>query len=125
MESMTDAPPVIGEYSPMMLWEMQKMTNERLEEHCRIHKTDIDNLYAKIDKNHRDQTNDSTEIKQSLAEISQSVSLLAQKIECKPEPAPAHVSEDSPTGRGGYAWSTGAVIAILFGVSQFVEFFKR
>jgi len=121
---MPEETPIIGEYSPLMLWESQKMMNNRLEEHCRVHKVDIDNLYAKIDKNHRDQQNDSTEIKQSLAEISQSVSLLAQKIECKPEP-PAR----PPTPSSGYSsklgWLSGAVVAILFGVSQFMEYVKK
>lgn len=121
MASTTEATPTIGEYSPKMIWDTLLMTNSRLEDHCRVHKEDIDNLYSKIDKNHRDQQNDSTEIKQSLAEISQSVSLLAQKIDCAP-PKIEQNKELQPDYKAKYAWITGAVIAVLFGVSQFWEY---
>jgi hypothetical protein len=88
--------PIIGEYSPKMLWDMQKSTRDQLNEHCRSHKIDIDKIHE-----------DTTEIKQSIAELNRTVSLL---VECK-----------KPI-RSRYAWVSGAVIAALFGISQFWEY---
>jgi len=102
---------MIGEYSPKMMWDTILMTNDKLEEHCRVNKNDFDKLH-----------NDNTEIKQSIAELSQSVSLLTQKIECAPV---ATYTIPASTNKNKYAWVTGAVIAALFGISQFWEYLKK
>ena len=93
---MTNETPIIGEYSPKMLWDMQKETRDQLNEHCRSHKKDIDKIHE-----------DTTEIKQSIAELKETVSLL--------------VAQKKPI-RSHYAWISGVVIAVLVGVSQFWEY---
>ena len=121
-----DATPIIGEYSLEMMWNMMQDTKKGLDEHCRIHKIDIDNLYAKMDKNAAESRKDSVEIKQSIAALNQSVSLLAQKIECKPEQEPPARPPAPPSGVSSkLGWLSGAVVAILFGVTQFMNYVKK
>ncbi len=96
---MSTETPIIGEYSPKMLWDMQKETRDQLNEHCRSHKKDIDKIHE-----------DTTEIKQSIAELNKTVSLLLDRK--KPI-------------RSRYAWISGVVIAVLVGISQFWEYIVK
>jgi hypothetical protein len=109
---MDDLPPM-GEYSPKMIWDVLKMTKEGLDEHSRVHKKDIDKIHE-----------DNIIILQSIAGLNQSVSLIAQKIECFPT-TPASIPVEMKQSNGKYAWITGMVIAGLYGISQFYEYFKK
>jgi hypothetical protein len=103
-----DNTPGIGKYSLEMMWDVMKADSDKLEDHCRIHKIDIDKIHE-----------DTTEIKQSLAELSQSVSLLTQKIECKQDVQP-------PQGFLG-SWKTAAAgaIVLIAGIVEGLQYVKK
>ncbi len=96
---MSTETPIIGEYSPKMLWDMQKETRDQLNEHCRIHKKDIDKIQE-----------DTAEIKRSIEEINRTISILVERK----KPVRSH-----------YAWISGVVIAVLVGISQFWEYIVK
>lgn len=98
-----------GDYSPAMMWDMQKETRDQLNEHCRTHKIDIDKIHE-----------DTTEIKQSIAELTQTVSLLAQKIESMPPQIPP---------RQGFLSSCKAAalaaVVIFAGIAEGLQYVKK
>ncbi len=95
----------IGEFSPSMMWDMQKETRDQLNEHCRVYKVDIDKIHE-----------DTTEIKESIAELTKTVSLLAQKIECSP-----------PKGGILSTWKAAATAAIVLiaGIVEGLQYVKK